>query len=56
MVALTPELETPEFDDVLHPNTTAPILVFDGFVIGLANTIFPSDGFPPVIPENICGL
>ena len=56
MYALSPELETPLDDDVLQPNINAPILVFDGFVSGLAATIAPSEGFPPVIPENICGL
>ena len=30
-----------------------PILVFDGFVSGLARTRAASDGLPPVIPENI---
>ena len=54
--AFSPELVTPEFDDVLQPNINAPILEFDGFSVTVAATIAPSEGVPPVLPENICGL
>ena len=54
--AFSPELETPVVDDVLQPNINAPILASDGFSAALADTMAPSAGEPPVIPENICGL
>ena len=56
ITALSPELPTPEADDVTHPNPNPPSLVADGSVFGFAAIIVASAGLLPVAPENTYGL